>query len=123
MVRLDRAGPLVTLQFVPPYGPDDERAYLDALCEIGRNDTPFALLTIFGGGGKLSPAGEREQALWFKATRGRFDRVCRALAMVRPGASEQMAHTFRRLWSMPLTVAGDEATARAFLAPYLAEAS
>ncbi len=119
MVRLDKEGTLHTLRFLPPYDEDDERAYLDALAELGRDDEPFALLTIFAGGGKLSQQGEREQALWFKATRPTFERRCLALAMVRPGASEKMAETFRRLWSMPQIVTEHEDTARLFLSRHM----
>jgi hypothetical protein len=84
---------------------NDERAYLDALAELGRREEPFLLLTIFGGGGKLSQAGEREQALWFKATRAQFGALCGACAIVQArGATEQMAETFRRLWPFPISL-------------------
>ena len=73
MVSLDSdADGIVTLRFAPPYADNDERAYLDALAELGRREEPFLLLTIFGGGRKLSQAGEREQAIWFKRTRAQF---------------------------------------------------
>ena len=117
MVRLDiDVGALVTLRFQHPYAPDDERAYLDALQSIGHIEEPFVLLTIFGGGPGLSQAGEREQALWFKATRARLDARCRAMAIVRPGASDTMAAVFRKLWSFPIIATEDEAEGRAFIA-------
>ena len=122
MVRLDKEGALLTLRFHSPYEDSDERAYLDALHEIGRHAEPFALLTVFGGGGRLSQAGEREQALWFKATRARFAHHCRAMAIVRPGAGEAMAATFRRLWPMPLIASEDADRARSFLAHHMGEA-
>jgi len=106
---------IVTLRFVPPYGDTDERGYLDALAEIGRREEPFLLLTVFGGSGKLSQAGEREQALWFKATRARFGQLCGACAIVRPGATEQMAEVFRKLWPFPISMEPDEAAGRVFL--------
>jgi hypothetical protein len=116
MVSLESDGDtIVTLRFVPPYEAGDERAYLEALAELGRREEPFLLLTVFGGGGKLSQAGEREQALWFKATRARFGRLCGACAIVRPGATEQMAETFRKLWPFPISLEADEPAARAFL--------
>ncbi|WP_204268177.1 hypothetical protein, partial [Escherichia coli] len=68
---------------------------LDALGTIGRLDERYALLALFGGGGKLSPAGEREQALWYKATRDRMNRHCRGIAMVRPGATAETAAVFQ----------------------------
>jgi len=116
MVDLDIAGTLLTLRFLPPYEPTDERDYLDALVTIGAHSAPFELLTVFGGGGKLSVAAEREQALWFKATRERMTQVCRAVAIVRPGANQKMQETFQKLWSMPLVALEDENEARAFLA-------
>lgn len=114
---------VVTLRYLPPYGPGDERAYLDALSEIGRSEQPFLLLTIFGGGGKLSREGEREQALWFKATRARLGRLCGACAIVRPGANEQMAATFRKLWPFPISLEPDEAAGRAFLLKHKVQAA
>jgi len=116
MVDLDITGTLLTLRFLPPYEPSDERDYLDALVRIGAHPAPFELLTVFGGGGKLSAAAEREQALWFKATRERMTQACRAVAIVRPGANQKMQETFQKLWSMPLVALEDEGEARAFLA-------
>ena len=124
MVSLDIGDDhVVTLRFLPPYLDQDERAYLDALAEIGRQKRPFALLTVFGGGRGLSQAGEREQALWFKATRAQVGRFCRACAIVRPDASEKTAETFRKLWPFPILADRDEATGRAFLLQHLAAAS
>lgn len=124
MVSLDiGADSIVTLRFMPPYLHGDERAYLDALAEIGRQEHSYALLTVFGGGRGLSQAGEREQALWFKATRAQIGRLCRACAIVRPDASEKTAETFRKLWPFPITAARDESTGRAFLREHLAKAS
>lgn len=120
MVTLEQQGGWQVLRFLPPYAETDERAYLDALVEIGRYDGDFVLLTIFAGGGRLSQAGEREQALWFKATRAHFGQHCKAIAMVRPGATEKMAETFRKLWPMPIAATHDEAEARAFLAQHMA---
>ena len=116
MVSLEAdADGIITLRFLQPYRDEDERAYLDALVEIGRQDKPFALLTVFGGGRGLSQAGEREQALWFKATRADVGRLCRACAIVRPDASEKTAETFRKLWPFPIIADRDEAVGRAFL--------
>ncbi|MGX5734997.1 hypothetical protein [Bosea thiooxidans] len=106
---------VVTLRFLPPYEVGDERAYLDALHAIGRREEPYTLLTVFGGGRALSQAGEREQALWFKATRGRVSRYCLACAIVRPDAEENTAEVFRRLWPFPIIAERDEAAGRAFL--------
>ena len=109
---------LLTLRFGPPYADDDERAYLRALDEIGAHARPFALLAVFGGRGRLSPAGERAQALWFKATRAVLAERCRALAIVRPGDPGDSAEVFGRLWPFPVTVQEHEADARAFLADH-----
>lgn len=117
MVDLDIAGSLLTLRFLPPYADTDERDYLDALVRVGRHAEPFEFLVLFGGWGrKLSMAGEREQALWFKATRKHVSTHCRAVAIVRPGANEKMQETFRKLWPMPLVALEDETAARSFLA-------
>ena len=116
MVSLDaESGGLLVLRFGPPYAPDDENAYLEALDAIGARAAPFALLAMFGGRGRLSPAGERRQALWFKRTRARMEARCRALAIVRPGDPGGSAEVFRRLWSFPVVVAASEAEGRAFL--------
>lgn len=113
-LEIDADG-IVTLRFAPPYADNDERAYLDALAELGRRQEPFLLLTVFGGGRKLSKAGEREQAIWFKRTRAQFGTLCDACAIVRPGATEAMADVFRRLWPFPISLETGEAAARAFL--------
>jgi hypothetical protein len=124
MVSLDQgADGIVTLHFVPPYGAEDERAYLDALDTIGRLEGPFALLTVFGGQGGLGREGDRAQALWFKATRQRMNAACRGLAMVRPGATEATAATFQKLWTFPVCIAPDEDAARAILRRHLDEAA
>ncbi|OYX87830.1 MAG: hypothetical protein B7Y75_01535 [Azorhizobium sp. 35-67-5] len=117
MVRLDlEGGDLAVLRLLPPYGPQDEADYLAALEQVARIDHPFVLLALFGGGPALSRTGDREQALWFKRTRAHMEATCRGCAMVRPGASEASAATFRRLWSFPIHATQDEADARAFLA-------
>jgi hypothetical protein len=120
MVRLEHEDcSILVLRFHQPYGDADEVDYLAALEEIAREPGSFALLTIFGGGGGLSAAGEREQALWFKRNRALMDERCRALAIVRPGAGEEMAQVFRRLWRFPVTATPDEAIARRFLAEHV----
>lgn len=118
MVSLEVGKSLLTLRFLPPYTDEDERDYLVALGGIGDREDPFMLLTLFGGGGRLSAAGERAQALWFKATRQRLAQRCLAVAIVRPDASKKMEETFQKLWSMPTRVFQDEGAARGFLANY-----
>lgn len=120
MVRLDaEAGGMVILGFHPPHAAGDEADYLAALDRIGRWPHPFALLAVLGHGEHLSAAGERSQALWFKATREAMNRQCRALAIVRAGAGPRMAEVFGRLWSFPILVTADAAAARGFLKGYL----
>ena len=114
----EQAG-LLALRFGPPYAGDDERAYLAALDAIGARDRAFALLAVFGGRGRLSPEGERAQALWYKATRAAMAERCRALAIVRPGDPGDSAEVFGRLWPFPVTVRESEAEARAFLAGHV----
>ena len=108
---------LLVLRFGPPYAPDDEGAYLSALDAVAAQAEPFALLAVFGGRGRLSPEGERTQALWFKRARAGLEARCRALAIVRPGDPGRSAEVFGRLWSFPVAVAEREAEGRAFLAP------
>jgi hypothetical protein len=122
MVSLDaEPGGILTLRFDAPHAEDDERFYLAALDSIGQQERPFALLAVFGGRGRLSPAGERAQALWFKATRRRLDERCHALAIVRPGNPGGSAAVFGRLWAFPVGVFETEAAGRTFLARHLPE--
>ncbi|HWK95964.1 MAG TPA: hypothetical protein VNR39_11115 [Pseudolabrys sp.] len=118
MVRLEIADGLVTLRFHQPYEAGDEPAYLAALEEVALVQGPFVLLTIFGGGPALSQGGDKAQALWFKRTRATMDERCRALAMVRPGATKEMAHMFQKLWRFPVMATADEGEARRFLAAH-----
>ncbi|QJP13104.1 hypothetical protein G3545_05230 [Starkeya sp. ORNL1] len=120
MVRLDNeAGSLVTLRFHQPYADADEADYLAALETLAALTEPFVLLTVFGGGPGLSQAGERAQALWFKRSRGAMQHKCRACAIVRPNASDDMAAVFRRLWSFPIHATPDEGEARRMLSRYM----
>lgn len=118
MVTLEEGSDgVVTLGFLPPYGAEDEPAYLTALERIALRPAPFGLVTLLAGGGKLSPRGEREQALWFKRTRAQMNARCRGIAIVRPGKGEAMAAAFRRLWAFPIAMAASEDEARRFLLP------
>ncbi|MBP0446321.1 hypothetical protein J8J14_16225 [Roseomonas sp. SSH11] len=120
MVVLDEAPDgVVTLRFGPPDAPDDEVDYFRALDRIAQWPVPFALITVFAARGKLSPEADRNQALWFKATRARLNETCRALAIVRPGDPARSAQVFGKLWSFPVAVFEDEAEAQAFLAPHV----
>ncbi|EKS31861.1 hypothetical protein [Afipia clevelandensis] len=118
MVSLEVGKLLLTLRFLPPYADGDERDYLAALAGIGERTDPFMLLTLFGGGGRLSADGERAQALWFKATRKTLSERCLAIAIVRPDASRKMQETFQKLWPMPTKVFQDESEARDFLSSH-----
>jgi len=106
---------LVTLRYHMPYVDEDERSYLDSLHRIGRIEEPFVLLCMFGDGRGLSPAGEREQALWFKANRARMKERCRAIAIVRDKVTPQSVEVFRKLFEVPLIGARDEREAKHFL--------
>lgn len=63
MAGLEVGKILLTLRFLPPYTNEDERDYLAALAIVGNREHPFMLLTLFGGGGRLSAAGELAGAL------------------------------------------------------------
>ena len=112
MVALEETDGLVVLRYLEPPQPGDESAYLGALERVGAQVAPFALILVFGGIGKLSPAAERAQALWFKRTRADLDRLCRGLVIVRPGLEEAGADVFRKLWRFPIRIAPNEAAAR-----------
>jgi hypothetical protein len=118
MVKLEIADGLVTLRFQQPYEAADEAAYLDALEQFAEVPGPYVLLTIFGGGPALSQAGDKTQALWYKRTRDTMNQRCYALAMVRPGATEEMGRVFGKLWTFPVMATTGEAEARAFLAAH-----
>lgn len=117
MVALEDDGDeLVTLRFHQPYSADDEASYLDCLEKLARIGRPYLLLTIFGGGPGLSPEGERRQALWYKAHRETLKANCRAIGMVRPGASAEMERIFSTLFACPVLATESEEKGRTFLA-------
>ena len=120
MVAVEEADDRVVLRYLGPPQPGDEAAYLEALERIGARTAPFALILVLGGVGKLSPAGERAQNLWFKRTRADLERRCRGLVIVRPGFTEAGADVFRRLWTFPIRIAPDEAAARALVRDFSA---
>lgn len=106
---------LATLAFRPPAALGDEAAYLAALTRVGALPPRFGLLVVLGAGMRLSPEGERSQALWFKASRQHINEACIAMAVVRPAVTPKMVETFSRLWSMPVHFTTDEAAAQAWL--------
>lgn len=119
MVELEDDGhELVTLRFHQPYRADDEARYLDCLTQLAKIRRSYLLLTIFGGGPGLTPEGEREQALWYKANRQMLQANCRAIAMVRPGASAEMERIFSTLFACPVLATESEDGGRAFLAKH-----
>ncbi|MBU8546766.1 MULTISPECIES: hypothetical protein [Roseomonadaceae] len=121
MVRLDLEDRgLLRLVLDVPTAPTDEADYLAALHRISEQPGPFVLLASFAGQAMLSQAGEKAQALWFKATRARMNETCRALAMVRPGKpGSRSAEVFGKLWSFPVAVFEAEDQARDFLQPFM----
>ena len=106
---------LVTLRYHMPYVDEDERAYLDSLHRIAGIEEPYVLLCMFGDGRSLSPAGEREQALWFKTNRTTMRERCKAIAIVRDKVTPQSVEVFRKLFEMPVIGARDEREAKHFL--------
>jgi len=106
---------LVTLRYHIPYVDDDEYYYLQGLKRISAIEKPFYLLCVFGDGRSLSPAGEREQALWFKANRATMRERCQAIAIVREKVTPKSVEVFRKLFEVPLIGARDEREAKHFL--------
>lgn len=117
MVNMEESGALVTLRFHQPY--EDAQEYLHALRRVETRERPFAMLSIIGVAGAFSVEDEREQALWFKRSRDRMNRLCRGMAVVRPQVTDHMRHVFTRLWDFPVLITTSENEARVFLAPYL----
>ena len=121
MVDLEESAGLLTLRYHAPYGEGDEQKYLVALRAIEVRTQRFAMLSIIGTSSDFSDAGEREQALWFKRSRANMNRLCCAMAVVRPHVTDHMRSVFAKLWSFPVLVTTEEDEARAFLASYLKE--
>jgi hypothetical protein len=121
MVEIGETAGLVTLRFHEPYEEGDEAKYLAALASVEARTGRFAMLSIIGTAGGFSADGEREQALWFKRSRPNMNRLCRAMAVVRPQVSDHMRSVFTKLWSFPVLVTTDEEEARTFLASHLGE--
>lgn len=118
MVEIEEIAGLVTLRFHEPYEEGDEARYLAALAAVEAREEAFFMLSIIGTAGHFSAGGEREQALWFKRSRPKMNRLCRAMAVVRPQVSDHMRSVFTKLWEFPVLITTDEAEARTFLAKY-----
>lgn len=115
-VHLDRNDDLVTLVIREPAEEDDCNRYIAALETLANTGTPFFLLVDVESALSLSQSHRKAQNRWYKASRERLDRLCRAAAIIRLRPTAEAQRAFRSLWRFPLLVTGDRAEAEAFLA-------
>ncbi len=106
----DRA-PVYVMRFAGHFDAADEGAYLAALRDLVERPAGFVLLLVMENENRMSPAGYREMALWFKAERQRLAARCRGLVRVRPGHAGDPADdaNFRKAMPFPTARAEDEA--------------
>jgi hypothetical protein len=115
-ILLDRKGDVVTLSICEPAAPDDGENYIAALETLSRTASPFLLLVDVTRELALSPEHRKAQNLWYKSSRDRLERRCRAAAIVRIRPTAEAAQAFQRLWRFPVAVLGDRRAGEAFLA-------
>ena len=117
-VSLQRNGALVSLLAEAPADPADGGAYVEALARLSLEKVPFVLLVDIGIEIALSDAQRKAQNLWYKAERERLEKVCRACALVRTAADENMQRVWQSLFGFPVLVTRSRAEADAFLKGY-----
>ncbi|MCR4264863.1 hypothetical protein [Nitratireductor sp. ZSWI3] len=118
-VHLRRKGATLSLVVAEPAERNDGARYIEALEEIAGETAPFALLVAFDGRLDLDHEHRRAQNLWFKATRGKMNATCRAVAVLRENPTPEMQRTFSGLWTFPVLVTRSRAEAETFLATHL----
>jgi hypothetical protein len=117
-VSLQRNGALVSLLAQAPSDPTDGGHYVEALGRISLEREPFVLLVDIGIEIALSDAQRKAQNLWYKAQREQLEKVCRACALMRSAADENMQRVWQSLFGFPVLVTRSRAEADAFLNGY-----
>ncbi|MDZ5698229.1 hypothetical protein [Chelativorans sp. M5D2P16] len=117
-VHLSREEQILSLTVEEPVGSGDPDRYIAALDEIAEAAAPFVLRVAFRTRLDLPQEQRKAQNLWFKRTRQRMNALCRAAAIVRKDASEEMQRTFGGLWRFPVLVTDSDEEAGTFLATH-----
>jgi len=120
-IVLQRSGVLVSLTGLLPPDDMDANCYMSALHDISTQTEPYVLLVDLGMELDLSREQRKAQNLWYKATRPRIESACKACALVRPAADDNMQRTWQGLFSFPVLVTRSREDAEQFLARYTPE--
>ena len=82
---------------------EDERAYLEALAQLSRRQTPFGLISVIDiESGEVTHDTRRAQNIWFKQNRAHLAEICLGLVRVRPRIDPQESdETFARAMPFP----------------------
>lgn len=120
-VTLQRSGTVVSIIGMPPSNDRDAECYMSALHQISAQTGPYVLLVDLGMELDLSREQRKAQNLWYKADRPRIEAACKACALVRPAADENMQRMWQGLFSFPILVTGSREEAERFLARHALE--
>jgi hypothetical protein len=115
-VTLQRSGAVVSIIGRLPSNDKDAERYMSALHEISAQIGPYVLLVDLGMELDLSREQRKAQNLWYKADRPRIEAACKACALVRPAADENMQRMWQGLFSFPILVTRSREEAERFLA-------
>lgn len=118
-VVLQRSGPVVSMTGVLPPDGREAEDYVAALQDISTQAGPYVLLVDLAMEIDLSDEQRRAQNLWYKADRHRIEAGCRACALVRRAADEEVQRMWQRLFRFPVLVTTSRAEAESFLARHV----
>lgn len=118
-VTLRRSGAVISIIGMLPSDDSDAECYMSALHDISAQTGPYVLLVDLGMELDLNREQRKAQNLWYKADRPRIEATCKACALVRSTADENMQRMWQGLFSFPILVTRSREEAERFLARHV----
>lgn len=108
--------PIYVMRFAGRFTLEDEAVYLDCLQQLAEAPPGFVLVLDLRNENRMSPEGNKQQALWFKRNRPHLGAICRGMVRVRADIDP---HThddanFRKAMPFPIANVNTEAEALAW---------